>query len=115
RAHLPRHLGPLCSQKNPSARSVPSIGRGGLNSAGLRLDKAQIVRLIKRIADESGGIPAGQRRFTAETGVKDKQWRGRHRARWGDAVKEAGFAANQPAETYGPDVLAERTISLCRR
>jgi hypothetical protein len=79
------------------------------------VDKSQIVRLIRRIADESGGVPPGQRRFMAETGVKEKQWRGRYWARWGDAVKEAGFAPNQSAEAYGPDVLAERTVSLCRR
>jgi len=79
------------------------------------LDKAQIVRLIKRIADESGGVPPGARKFTAETGLKENQWRGRYWARWGDALQEAGFAPNQSAEAYGQDLLLERTISLCRR
>jgi hypothetical protein len=79
------------------------------------VDKAQIVRLIKRIADESGGVPPGARRFMAEAGVKEKQWRGSYWARWGDALQEAGFAPNRPAERYGEELLAERTISLCRR
>jgi hypothetical protein len=79
------------------------------------VDKRDILREIHRIAEENGGVPPGARKFMSETGLKEKQWRGRYWARWGDAIQEAGLARNQPAEAYGDDGLAERAALLCRR
>jgi hypothetical protein len=49
------------------------------------VDKKEILRQIKGTAVQNGGIPLGQRRFEAETGIKEHVWRGRHWAPWGDA------------------------------
>jgi hypothetical protein len=39
-------------------------------------------------------MPLGVGRFEAATGIGEAAWRGRFWARWGDAVREAGFTPN---------------------
>lgn len=50
----------------------------------------------------------GRDKFAAETGIKQSEWLGKHWARWGDAVRDAGFAPNgmQTART-DDDVLGK--------
>ncbi len=57
--------------------------------------KAHILREIRRLARANGGIPVGQDRFAALTGISKSQWRGRYWARWSEAVTEAGFAPRE--------------------
>lgn len=52
-----------------------------------------IISEIKRIAAENGN-PPGKRTFERTTGISEGKWSGRIWARWGDALNEAGFAAN---------------------
>jgi hypothetical protein len=59
------------------------------------MDKADILREIKRTAQENGGIALGSRRFESETGITSSDWVGKFWARWTDAVLEAGFIPNQ--------------------
>jgi hypothetical protein len=56
--------------------------------------KAHILNEITRTAAANGGVPLGEARFEAETGIKRTDWFGIHWAKWGDAVREAGFIAN---------------------
>lgn len=79
------------------------------------MDKKELLREIKRIAAQNGGVPPGQRRFEAETGVKEHQWRGRYWARWGDAIAEAGFEPNKGNRAIGDQVLLDGMIALMRR
>lgn len=53
--------------------------------------KEQILREIRRLADENGGKAVGVKRFTAVTGISQSDWSGRYWARWSDAVRDAGF------------------------
>jgi hypothetical protein len=62
-------------------------------SAGQMRDR--IISEIKRIASATGGEPPGRGVFLRETGIKESAWRGRYWARWGDALKEAGFEPNE--------------------
>jgi Meiotically up-regulated gene 113 len=74
--------------------------------------RSQIVEEIKRTAKVNGGIPLGHRAFESETGIKYHDWFGIHWARWGDAVREAGFTPNELRGAFdGSDVL-ERYASL---
>lgn len=54
-----------------------------------------IIAEIKRLAAEDGGRPPGKRTFAAATGIAESKWSGRYWARWGDALVEAGFTANE--------------------
>lgn len=50
---------------------------------------------IRRTASANGAVPLGMAKFSAETGIKAADWMGRYWARWGDAVREAGFTPNE--------------------
>jgi Meiotically up-regulated gene 113 len=62
---------------------------------GPMIEKTHILAEIRRTAEENGGKPLGKGRFAAETGIRETDWAGRYWARWGDAVREAGFQPNE--------------------
>ena len=72
------------------------------------MNKPQILQEIKRTAAANGGVPLGLRRFESETGIGPSEWLGKYWARWGDAVREAGFLANRPTAAYDNMELLER-------
>ena len=76
------------------------------------MDKAHILREIKRTADANGGIPLGTARFATETGIKQSDWFGIHWPRWSDAQREAGFEPNQLTESYDIKKLLEQYAKL---
>ncbi len=76
------------------------------------MDKAHILREIKRPADANGGVPLGWRRFLTETGIKQSDWFAVHWARWSDALCEAGYEPNQLTEGYEPEELLDRVAQL---
>src|ERR1700752_4484600 len=78
------------------------------------MDKQHILREIQRTAAANGGVPLGRSRFSQETGIKESDWIGKIWPRWGDAVREAGFAPNQLQTAYNEDVLIEKFVGLAR-
>jgi hypothetical protein len=78
------------------------------------MDKAHILQEIKRSAAANGGTPLGFRRFFSETGIKRSDWLGIYWARWGDALREAGFTPNQLTEGYDDSELLESYANLAR-
>jgi hypothetical protein len=77
--------------------------------------KDQILAEIRRTAEGNGGRPLGVDRFAAETGIRESDWKGRHWARWNDAVVEAGFVPNQLTARYNDDQIVARLIVEIRR
>ena len=55
--------------------------------------KDHIIREIRRVAVKIGRSP-GQRVFRNETGICKPEWYGVHFARWGDALRAAGYEPN---------------------
>ena len=78
------------------------------------MDKKHILAEIRRTAKENGNPPLGVQRFSAETGIREADWHGKLWARWGDALREAGFEANILVEPYKSDFLLEKYVELTR-
>lgn len=78
------------------------------------MNKQHILGEIQRTAAANGGVPLGRSRFSQETGIKESDWIGKIWPRWGDAVREAGFAPNQLQTAYNEDVLIEKFVGLAR-
>lgn len=78
------------------------------------ITKAHILAEIQRLAEARGGAPLGKKRFYAETGIKESDWIGKHWARWGDAIREAGFTPNALVAGYGEEFLLEKLAGLAR-
>ena len=77
--------------------------------------RERILSEIRRLAEASGGKPPGQRVFEKETGITASQWRGKHWARWGDAVADAGLSPNTVAEKLDPDKVLDCYEEACRK
>jgi hypothetical protein len=58
------------------------------------VNKQHILDEIKRTAAANGKLPLGKAKFLRETGIKESDWGGIYWARWGDALREAGFEPN---------------------
>lgn len=78
------------------------------------MTKAQILSEIQRSAAANGDRPLGKERFFAETGIKKSDWFGRYWARWGDAVREAGFVPNSLQSALDTDSLLLAVADLTR-
>ena len=78
------------------------------------MDKSRILAEIKRIASANGGKAPGMAVFERETGIAYCDWFPHLWLRWGDAVVEAGYAANQFQAAYSKDFLVEKYIALIR-
>lgn len=77
--------------------------------------REHILAEIRRTAEENGGKPLGRGRFAAATGIREGDWSGRYWARWGDAVREAGFEPNQLQGRYDDDLVLEKLVGEIRR
>jgi hypothetical protein len=78
------------------------------------MTKEHILSEIRRTAGSNGGAPLGVDRFFTETGIKDSDWHGKLWARWGDAVKEAGFQPNQLTAARTTEDLLSNLAGLVR-
>jgi len=78
------------------------------------MNKQHILDEIRRTAKLNGGVPLGHRRFEQEVGIGYHDWFGKHWARWGDALREAGFAPNTLRDAFSDDVLIEKLIAFIR-
>lgn len=78
------------------------------------MEKAHILKEITRTATANGGVPLGEPRFEGETGIKRMDWYGIHWAKWGDAVREAGFIPNELNIAFEADLLLEKHAQYAR-
>ncbi|HEY2413291.1 MAG TPA: GIY-YIG nuclease family protein [Pirellulaceae bacterium] len=78
------------------------------------MTKSHIIAEIRRTATENGGVALGYARFEAATGIRYADWFGIHWARWGDALREAGFEANQLQGAYDKAELVLRYSELAK-
>lgn len=76
--------------------------------------REKIIAEIKRITKANGGNPPGRNNFEKETGLGRKDWSGKYWARWGDALAEAGYAANPFQKKLDLDEVFERFVVAVR-
>jgi len=72
------------------------------------MNKVDILEEIKRTAAANGGIPLGRQKFFSETRIKQSDCLGVFWARWGDAVREAGFTPNQLQGPHDKEELLDK-------
>jgi len=77
------------------------------------MDKEHILSEIRRTAID--GTALGWRRFEGETGIRYHDWCGQFWARWGDAVREAGFQPNRMVKPFDDEFLVLKLVELTRR
>lgn len=73
-----------------------------------------ILSEIKRLAEENGGTPPGQRVFEKETGITRGRWRGKLWVTWSDAIEEAGYQANSVTAELDPEEVLDCYEEACR-
>jgi hypothetical protein len=78
------------------------------------MTKEHILSEIRRTAGANGDAPLGVDRFFTETGIKESDWHGKFWARWGDAVREAGFQPNQLTTARTTEDLLTKLAGLVR-
>jgi Meiotically Up-regulated Gene 113 (MUG113) protein len=78
------------------------------------MNRQQIVAEIKRIALDNGGHAPGRQAFESTTGIKMSEWYPHVWLRWGDALAEAGYAANLLQTKTRDEILIEKYIEFVK-
>jgi hypothetical protein len=78
------------------------------------MTKEKILTEIRRTAAANGGAPLGSRRFADATSIREADWLGKHWARWGDALREAGFAPIVLQGAYDKAELLDKFARLAQ-
>src|SRR5688572_24714388 len=78
------------------------------------MDKSHILAAIKQVAGENGGKAPGRSVFQRHTGIRMSDWYPQLWLRWGDALIEAGFAANELQAAISDDLVIQKYIDLTR-
>lgn len=99
--------------RRPLAYSPAPLTTDAQNTLMSPMTHERIIREIKRTAEANGGRPLGSRNFAKASGIAESAsrifW-----ARWSDALREAGYAPNEPPATYTDAFVAESLVRLTR-
>jgi len=71
-----------------------------------------IIAEIRRLAAANGGKPPGKSAFQSQTGIGETKWSGVYWSKWGDALVEAGFAANEWTKRRDTSELVEQFAQI---
>jgi hypothetical protein len=77
--------------------------------------RALIIAEIKRLAGANDGKPPGAYLFERRTGLPRSSWYGKYWSRWSDAVREAGFTANQRHTRHDDSFMLAKFADIARR
>ncbi len=78
------------------------------------MKKQDILEAIQRTAKANGGKSLGTATFSRETGIQVRDWN-KYWARWGDAVREAGYEPNAFQVSYGAEALLIKLIEFTKK
>ena len=71
----------------------------------------EILDFIRQLA-ATDGTPPGRRTFEQRTGITYSDWFGRYWTKWGDALQEAGFSANERNESLEKEAVVQAYVEL---
>lgn len=78
------------------------------------MDKNYILSEIRRTAEANGATALGRQKFFEATGIKEADWSGKYWARWGDAVKEAGYTPQELQAAFSDEYVLEKYAEAFR-
>lgn len=76
--------------------------------------REHILNEIRRLAAANGGRAPGMNSFEKSTSIRVHEWRGIYWEKWSDAVREAGFEANERQPSYTENFLVEKLAQASR-
>lgn len=76
--------------------------------------REHILSEIRRLAASCNGKPPGKQTFARQTGISEYQWSGVIWARWGDALREAGFEENTLQGRFDENAMLSKVVEACR-
>lgn len=76
------------------------------------MDKNEILEAIGRLAASNGGKAPGRNLFRSETGISESDWYPHLWARWGDALREAGYEPNTLNQKFADEHLFQKYAEL---
>jgi len=79
------------------------------------LTKDDVLREIRRIAAENGGVAPGKIAFFGATGIRESDWSGRWWTTWGAAVREAGFEPQRLNPRMDDELVLAAAAGIVRK
>jgi hypothetical protein len=79
------------------------------------LTKDDVLREIRRTADENGGVPLGKIAFLEATGIRESDWCGRWWTTWGAAVREAGLEPQRMNPRLDDEIVLDAAVRIVRK
>jgi hypothetical protein len=79
------------------------------------LTKDDVLREIRRIAAENGGVAPGRIAFCNATGIRESDWSGRWWTTWGAAVREAGLEPQRLNPRLDDQLVLAAASSIVRK
>ena len=79
------------------------------------LTKDDVLREIRRVAAENGGVAPGKVVFLNATGIRESDWSGRWFTTWGAAVREAGFEPQRMNPRIDDELVLAGAAGIVRK
>ncbi|MDP1956479.1 MAG: GIY-YIG nuclease family protein [Polaromonas sp.] len=79
------------------------------------LTKDDVLREIRRIAAENGGVAPGRIAFFDATGIRESDWSGRWWTTWGAAVREAGLEPQRLNPRLDDELVLAAAAGIVRK
>lgn len=79
------------------------------------MTKDDVLREIRRIAAENGGVAPGRIAFFDATGIRESDWSGRWWTTWGAAVREAGLEPQRLNTRLDDELVLAAAAGIVRK
>ena len=74
----------------------------------MAISRSEVLAEIRKFVAANNGVIPGERTFVTATRIKQSTWKGKHWARWTDAVREAGYDPNAMTQKIPDEGILEQ-------